>query len=560
MTETSEIQASDEQAPSLRPEEASSQETAAAIIGALAVAGTQLLFGVPGGGANLDIVGAAADAGMEFLLTHDETAAAIMAATYADLTGAPGAMVATRGPGLTSAATGIAHALLDRLPLVAIVDTVPVGDRDRIGHQRLDQVALGRSIAKATVTVGARHRSVAAMHAVALATAPPMGPVVVNCDPGADELPNAAVEPIPETGDLGLLREALSAARRPVVMLGLGALSHASAVRESLVGSGLPVLQTYRVRGIIPDSSAEAAGLLTGGTMESPLLRRADLVVGLGVDPVELIPARWDYAARSLLVSETPTEAESYFAPGIELIAHLPRALALLREHAGRYNWPPEAGRAAKQATVELLRQAPPAIAGKLTPQDVVATVRSATSRDAIATVDAGAHMLVAMPLWEVDEPHLLLISSGLATMGFALPAAIAAALCHPETPVVAFTGDGGLGMTLMEIETAVRRRLRVIVIVFNDTTLSLIKIKQRADRQGGDWAVSYGPSDFAGAALAMGAAGERVVDVSGLAAAVREALGREGPTVIDVPIDPTDYPAILDLTRGDSGRLASRH
>jgi acetolactate synthase I/II/III large subunit len=147
---------------------------------------------------------------------------------------------------------------------------------------------------------------------------------------------------------------------------------------------------------------------------------------------------------------------------------------------AAQRSWPPTAGRAAKTRALTGLREAARAAPGPLSPQDVVTTVRAHTPAETIATVDAGAHMLVAMPLWEVDEPHRLLISSGLATMGYALPAAIAAALCTPGVPIVAFTGDGGLGMTLMEIETAVRLRLRVVVVVFNDATLSLIKIKQR--------------------------------------------------------------------------------
>jgi acetolactate synthase-1/2/3 large subunit len=163
--------------------------------------------------------------------------------------------------------------------------------------------------------------------------------------------------------------------------------------------------------------------------------------------------------------------------------------------------------------------------------------------------------MLVAMPLWEVDEPHRLLISSGLATMGYALPAAIAAALCAPAVPVVAFTGDGGLGMTLMEIETAVRLRLRVVVVVFNDAALSLIKIKQRPAGHGGPEAVGYRPASFATAATAMGAAGAAVSDAAGLASELAAALDRNGPTVIDASIDPATYPAVMDLTRGEAGR-----
>ena len=129
-----------------------SRRDAAAIVAALAGAGTRLMFGVPGGGPNLDVVGAAAAAGMSFVLAHGETAATIMAATCADLTGAPGAVVVTRGPGLASAVNGIAHATLDRLPVIVIADTVPAHQRDRVSHQRLDQAALGRSVAKAALT------------------------------------------------------------------------------------------------------------------------------------------------------------------------------------------------------------------------------------------------------------------------------------------------------------------------------------------------------------------------------------------------------------------------
>ena len=148
-------------------------------------------------------------------------------------------------------------------------------------------------------------------------------------------------------------------------------------------------------------------------------------------------------------------------------------------------DWPADAGRAARADAARRLAAAAVAGPGLLAPQQVVATARACAPPQTIATVDAGAHMLVAMPLWEVPGPRMLLTSSGLATMGYALPAAIAAALCAPDAPVLAFTGDGGLGMTLAEIETAVRLSLRVIVVVFNDSALSLIKIRAEAGRAG---------------------------------------------------------------------------
>jgi len=551
-------------------EATASQAVAAAIAGALSEAGTRLVFGVPGGGPNLDVVGAVADAGLRFVLAHGETAAAIMAATCADLTGSPGAVVVTRGPGLASGVNGIAHAALDRLPLVVVADTVPARDAGRISHQRLDQDALGGSVAKATVTADGNDAERAAGLAVRLALVPPAGPVVVNVDPDGTAGPRPPVQATDgragadEPADvhahaLAALGDALGTARRPVVLVGLGALRHAAAVRAALAGSGIPVLHTYRARGIVPDRAAEAAGLFTGGTMESPLLAAADLIIGLGVDPVELIPASWDYPAPAFLATEYPAGSARYFTGGTEIVTPLPAAAHVLAAHRAGHRWPEAAGRTAKRDVIERLGWVAVAAPGRLTPQDVVITAREIAPAQAIATVDSGAHMLAVMPLWLVDEPQRLLISSGLATMGYALPAAIGAALCSPGVPVIAFTGDGGLGMTLMEIETAVRLGLRVIVIVFNDSALSLIKIKQRASGQGGDEAVGYGPTSFAAAAEAMGAAAASAGDPAELAAALTTALGRDGPTLIDARVDPAGYPALLDLTRGSTGRHSSR-
>ena len=527
------------------------------------------MFGVPGGGPNLDVVGAAETAGLRFILAHGETAAVIMAATYADITGTPGAVVVTRGPGLASAVNGIAHAALDRLPVVVIADTVADADAGRVSHQRIDQAALGRSVAKAAITVGRRHPGEAAARIVRMALAAPTGPVIATMDDSAPEdgAPADSGPPTTAAGtsDASLLDSALRGARRPVLLLGTGAIPRTAAIRAALAGRGIPALHTYRARGIIPDSAAEAAGLVTGGTMEWPLLSAADLIIGLGVDEAEMIPAPWDYAARTILITEpaaspqsTPGPAGSYFTGATALRMPLAQAAEVLAEvlaDGPGHDWPPDAGRAAKTDAAARLASAAVASPGLLPPQQVVTTVRACTPPETIATVDAGAHMLVAMPLWEVPEPRRLLVSSGLATMGYALPAAIAAALCAPQVPVVAFTGDGGLGMTLAEIETAVRLSLPVIVIVFNDAALSLIKLKQKPAGQGGDEAVRYGPVSFAAAATAMGAAGAEVTTEQGLATTLAAALRRPGPTVIDASVDPAGYLAVIDLSRGQAGR-----
>ena len=249
---------------------------AGAIVAALARAGTRLVFGVPGGGPNLDVVGAAEAAGLRFVLTHGETAATIMAATSADLTGAPGAVVVTRGPGLASAVNGIAHAALDRLPVVVIADTVA---DTRISHQRIDQEALGRSVAKAAFTVGGPPAAAAAVaaEAVGIALAAPAGPVIANMADGAADqhgpsrVQNGveaqtlrAVDDAAARAGRAILAEAVRGARRPVVLLGTGAIPRTAAVRDALGGRGIPALHTYRARGVLPDSVPRRPGWSPG--------------------------------------------------------------------------------------------------------------------------------------------------------------------------------------------------------------------------------------------------------------------------------------------------------
>jgi acetolactate synthase-1/2/3 large subunit len=456
----------------------------------LAAAGTTAVFGVPGGGQNLDFVEATQRAGMQFVLAHTETAAVIMAAVHGELTGAPGACVVTRGPGLASATNGIAHALLDRQPVVVVADCVPAADRDRVPHQRLPQTALAAHAAKATTSLGGADPASIARAVVGCALAVPAGPVEVDVDEAASGRPPATPAPAEASGDEGACRSRLAAARRPVVALGIGALRHVGVVRARLAGTGIPVLATYRAKGIVSDHSAEAAGLLTGGTAERPLLDRADLVIGIGLDPVELIPTAWPYADKTTLLDEWDSASGGWFGDAVRLTGPLEKLIGWL-DTLGPHEWEHDAGRRARKGFCRLLEEDGGSSDG-VTPQRVVTITQQRSPSNTRATVDAGAHMLAAMPLWEADRAGDVLISSGLATMGFALPGAIAAAVADPARPVACLTGDGGLTMVLGELETLARLQLPVVVVVFNDASLSLIKIKQRADGHGGRDAVEF--------------------------------------------------------------------
>ncbi len=190
---------------------------------------------------------------------------------------------------------------------------------------------------------------------------------------------------------------------------------------------------------------------------------------------------------------------------------------------------------------------------GAIGPQEVVELAVAATeslSKRPRITVDAGAHMFSAMAFWPCDEPGDVSISNGLATMAFALPAAIGVSLADPSRAVIAFTGDGGLYMCLGELATAVQYNARVVVIVFNDESLSLIDIKQQ-QRKLPTRGVRFAATDFAAAMRAMGGRGYRATNVAEYAAALRDAFAAEGPALIDVAVDPTGYPEQLKALRG---------
>jgi acetolactate synthase I/II/III large subunit len=498
---------------------------------------------VPGGGNNLEVVGACERAGLRFVLAHGESSAAIMAGVDGELSGVAGACVVTRGPGLASAVNGVAQALLDRQPLLLISDAVPFAERARISHQRIDQDALLAPVTKWSASVGVDGAEDVVAAAIRIACRAPQGAVHLGFVPDAPppEMPTEA--PLQRRGDLAAARGLVASSERPVFAIGLGARHAGRTLRRLLDDGRWPALTTYKAKGLVCERAEHAAGLLTGATVEAPVLAGADLIIGVGLDPVELIPAAWPYEAPLLLLGEWPL-ADRYFTPQVELVGPLDELLALVSQHLMPQR---STAREARLLAAASLRVPTTALA----PHEVVDATRARAPAGTIATVDAGAHMLVAMPLWEVGEPGEALISSGLATMGFALPAAIAAAVARPERHVVCFVGDGGLGMTLAELETVSRLDLAVLVVVFNDSALSLIRIKQAADGHGGEGAVRYRDTAFDAVAAAVGIPSRRVRDSRELAAALDEAFAEPRPYLIDAIVDPSGYPAVLAATRG---------
>ena len=523
--------------------------TVEVIADAMKEVGTPFITGHPGG-ESVELMDAARQRDMRFLLFKQEVAAAMMAATWGEITGSPGLCLSTRGPGASNMVNGISYAALDRAPLIAITDQYGPATYATGLRQRLDQLALYAPLVKWNTTIQAqtvRHQMWRAMRET---TAVPPGPVhfdmpqtettreagAYNFEPPL--LPNiVAIQP-----DRASLKEPLAmlaAARRPIILAGLGALwaqaSHELvAIAEHL---SAPVLVTPKCKGVIPEDHQLRAGCIIGGIIERQLVSQADLIVTVGMDAVELQPKAWPYTAPVLSLAAVPN-TDAMVPAGTEVIGPLQQVLTSLREFASEgLGWGEKAAKTYRDAVVDALNTP----STGLSPQRVMEVARAVLPRNTIATCDAGASRLLVVQKWESYGPREFLGSNGLGSMGYALPGAMAAKMAHPDRPCVAFVGDGGFMMSVAELQTCVRENLPVISVVFDDAEIGLIRVKQQL-KQIAPYGVQIGGMQWDKLAQGFGADGTIVETEQGLAAALTAALKTGRTTVIGARIDGSGY------------------
>lgn len=523
--------------------------------------GVRRAYGFPGGGSNLDLLEAFEAVGITWVLSHTEGGAAFMACADAEINRVPGALLVGNGPGLTSAVNGVAHASLDRVPLIVVSDRYTVAEATTTGHQVLDQRALLAPVVKLSATLDGSDVQLID-RAIGCALSPPRGPVHFDVPRDAAGRETAALdqdEPMADesrgiaVGDeLESFAEALRQAACPVVLVGLEANDHVAP--EDLLtivrNSAAAVMTTYKAKGAYPERDERWAGILTGGELERPVLERADVVLAVGLDSVELLARPWPYTGRVISLA-AHERTDRYLRPQIRRhgavatsVSDLARLLSRPRVAGG---FPEEEIAALRDAGLARLR------VDSLEPLPgwrVVETVMAELPDRSTIAVDAGAHMLPTTCFARPSGPRRFLISNGLATMGFAVPAAVGAALARPEEIAVAFTGDGGMAYHADELETARRMGVRVLVVVFNDSSLSLIRIKHEAKGYGRR-PLDFGLTRFDRVAQGLGACGVSVTTADMLRTEVREALRRPCSTVIDVRTTGREYARTLTTIRG---------
>ncbi|MEM1314011.1 MAG: thiamine pyrophosphate-binding protein [Pseudomonadota bacterium] len=533
-----------------------SRTSADALAEGLHAAGVRHAFGIPGGEV-VALIDALERAGIRFHLARHENAAGFMAEAAWHATGAPAVLVATVGPGIVNAVNVIANAEQDRVPLIALSGRVPEAEALTYSHQVLDHQAVLRPIVKATFE--ARPGACGALidKAIALALDPRPGPVHIDLPIPVAAAPEPAPRPLrapaapaaPAPGPaLETARTMLAEAERPVIVAGLDFLQEPEAVaplRAFARTRGIPVLTAYKSKGLMPEDDPLSLGghglSPKSDALALPFLREADLVLALGYDPIEMRAGwrdPWD-PARCVEIAHVLDRQDLHHS-AVAFACALAPAIAALDAAPARDTWPGGEPARLRAALAEAF--APGEAWG---PAQVLHAANRLKPAGTVATVDSGAHRILASQLWTCAAPGELLQSTGLCTMGCALPLAVGSKLTRPEAPVLCLVGDGCLDMSLGELATLRDLGRPVVVLVLVDASLALIELKQR--REGLQSAgVDFGRSDYAGVARALGGIGVSVSDLGALEAALAEAFQADRFTVIAAEIPRRGYDGLI--------------
>jgi len=451
----------------------------------------------------------------------------------------------------------VANAYLDRVPMLAISGQIERKREPYFTHQVVDHNRLFAPISKWTVAVQPDTVGTIMRKALRIACAERPGPVHLTTAAdvvGAEATDNAiSLPPMQARRTPQMFSTAgaeadpvkrLKAARRPVILAGISAArGDATALLVRLAEAiGAPVIVAPMAKGVMPEDHPLFAGTLdmACNAFVWDFLKGADLLLAVGFDAVELIKP-WPLAMPIIHIDSVANTDQIYQAD-LEIVGDIAHILEAISAAAGSLARWSAAEIAAHRKKLQELYYAG-RVAGHLNPTDVVDSVRALMPRDTVVSTDVGSHKLLVGQGWTTYGPRTLLMTNGLSSMGFSLPAAIAAKVVHPDKPVVCFIGDGGLAMVQGELRVAASLKIDPIVIVFCDNSLNRIELKQTA-RNYPSWGTVIEPTDMSLLARAMGCDGVDVDSVKALESVLTGNRAKDRPLLIGARIDPAQYAA----------------
>lgn len=517
------------------------------------------VFGIPG--AKIDgVFNELEDQGPELIVTRHEQNAAFMAQAIGRITGEPGVVIATSGPGASNLATGLVTATAEGDPVLAIAGQVKRSDLLKLTHQSMDNAALFQPITKYSAEIQDPETiSEVIANAYRMAKSSKKGASFISIPQDVVDAPvqGNIIKPLsdPKLGsasadDIRYLAERIRDAKLPVLLVGMRGSSEKEtlAIRQLVEKTALPVVETFQAAGVISrELEAHFFGRV-GLFRNQPgdmLLKRSDLVIAIGYDPIEYEARNWNAEkdARIIVIDEAPAEIDPFMQPERELIGDISATLDLLTgslepqqvsEDAKEYL----ASLQAKLTERDIVQSK--GEAGILHPLEVINTLQSKVTDDMTVTVDVGSHYIWMARHFRSYEPRHLLFSNGMQTLGVALPWAISAALVRPNTQIVSVSGDGGFLFSAQDLETAVRKKLNIVHLIWNDGHYNMVEFQEKMKYQRAS-GVDFGPVDFVKYAEAFGAKGIRATSIEELEKALEEGFATEGPVIIDIPIDYRD-------------------
>jgi len=512
--------------------------------------GVRHVFGIPGE-ETLDLNESLARSSVEFVPVRHEQGGAYIADVCGRLTGRAGVCLGTLGPGALNLITAVADAYLDRAPLVALTGQ---GDLERMhkeSHQYIDLLRVMRPVTKWNARLSdARIIPEVVRKAFKLAEGEKPGAThielpedVMEREVEAAPLPRReAAAPEPRARELLKAADIIRGARSPIVLAGNGAIRGraTAALREFTRATGIPVAETFMGRGLLPSEDPNLLGSvgLQAGDYAMAGFEEADVVVAVGFDLVEHSPKHWNPGRdkRIVCIDSLPAEIDEFFIPQVELFGDLPFILTRLAEECRQASHPAGSTRL-RDVVLGRFEAAKDDDAFPLQPPRALWEIRQALGREDILVSDVGLHKLWIGRMFPAYEPNTVLIANGLAGMGFALPAAIAAKLVHPDRKVVAVSGDGGFLMNSQELETAVRLKTAFVAVIWEDGSYGSIVWKQ--DKKFGEhFGVEFGNPDFVKLAESFGMPAWRCESADDFGARLTHALTLDVPSLLVVPID----------------------
>ncbi|HEV3128464.1 MAG TPA: acetolactate synthase large subunit [Solirubrobacteraceae bacterium] len=523
--------------------------------------GVTHVFGIPGE-ENIHLVQALAESTIRYVLVRHEQAAAFMAEVYGRLTGQAGVCSATLGPGAINLLLGVADATTNSTPLVALSAQVGMDRRYKESHQGVDLVSMFAPVTKwseLVATPGAVPEMIRKAFKLAQTERPGAAYLAVpedveNASAPAGARPLVVNRPRPDEPSEAQLRrvaEVLRSATSPILLAGHGAAraGAADAVRRFAEKLCVPVATTFHGKGVLPDDHPLALGAV--GFMRRDYVNfgfdQADAIIAVGYELQEFDPVRInpDSDKQIIHIHRFPAEVDAHYEVAVGLqadIGHTLDALAATVDHEFGPHQANQQIRAMLAAELDGGRQD---ARFPVAPARIVADTREALGRSDIALVDTGALKMWMARLYPTYEPNTCLISNGLSTMAWSLPGAIGAKLARPDARILVATGDGGFLMNSQEIETALRERIPMVVLIWVDDEYGLISWKMELEL-GESVDTAFGNPDFVAYAESFGARGYRIAAADQLLPTLREALAQDTVSVIACPVD---YSANLQLT-----------